>query len=47
MLAKITQIEDRFSKRYPKLYTTVEGVSFILMISTIFAAYIVWGPHVY
>ena len=47
MFKKISQIEDRLSERYPKLYTTVEGISFILMVSTIFAAYIVWGPYVY
>ena len=44
---KITKIEEEFSRKFPKLYATLEGTSFVLLICTIFSAYIVWGPSYY
>lgn len=41
---KITKIEDELSRKFPKLYATLEGVGFVLMVSVFFGAYIVWGP---
>lgn len=44
---KLTELEEAFSRKFPKLYATCEGLTLIGLGIFLFACYIVWGPQNY